>query len=138
MRIALTPVLLGATACATVPNSSDGLDNPVSWMQGDWRVVSTQEGEVVQPCATAQEFRVSSDRREVRLTERTVDDWSLTYRVVRVESDRVLFITANEDRLTDEGDPVLWWATFEGQDRFRWRRYDWPKENFTNQWQRCD
>ena len=133
----LFSVPLSAMVLATTATTQDAGQDPLSWLQGDWKVVHTQTGETLLSCEGAQEFRVSADRSAVELKEKTIDDWALNYRVVRVEDDRILLIVENEDRLTEEGDPVLWWATFEGRDAFRWRRYDWEAENFTDQWQRC-
>lgn len=91
----------------------------------------------MQGCDLAQQFRVSPDRRRVELTERTVKDFRATYHVIKARPEQILMKIEDEDRLTDNGEPVKWWAMFEGPDQFRWRRDDWPKDGRTDAWRRC-
>lgn len=118
------------SGCAAGPSA-------LSSLQGDWQIVETATGKVAQGCDTAQEFRVSANRRRVELTERNVTDFHATYHVIKSRHDRILMRIENEDRLTDSGEPVKWWAIFEGPDQFRWRRDDWAKEGRTDAWRRC-
>ncbi|WP_037498824.1 hypothetical protein [Sphingomonas jaspsi] len=99
--------------------------------------MNTDTGEVVQSCDIAQQFRVSADRRRVELTERGVKDFRATYDVIKTKADRIFMKIENEDRLTESGKPVTWWAMFEGPNQFRWRRDDWPMDGRTGAWQRC-
>ena len=123
--------LLMAMAAAQAGGSED----PLSVFSGDWQMVDTQSEKVVRDCKTPQRFAVAPDRKTVTLTD---GDWSARYLVLRSGSHRVLMFIENEERTTEEGDPVLWWANFEGPDRFRWRRYDWAADDQTAvEWRRC-
>lgn len=136
--------MLGATigllmiqaAQAAVADSA-GID-PLSVFSGDWQIIDAASGEVIQDCSKAQVFAVAPDRKTVLLTEKTVDDWASRYMVVRGEKNRVLMFIEDEERTTESGDPILWWANFDGPDTFRWRRYDWAPDNrTTSEWRRC-
>jgi len=110
----------------------------LSLIAGDFQIVNGRTGEVVQDCAQAQRFEVRPDGRNVILTDVGVADWSANYTVLHSEPNRLLLYIEGEDRTTDAGDPVLWWAYFEGRDEFRWRRYDWPRDEATEAvWRRC-
>jgi hypothetical protein len=112
--------------------------DPVAIFAGDWQVVNSATGEAVQDCSRAQSFEFTSDRRTLVLTERWANNWTARYRVVHSEPNRILLFIENETRRTEAGDPVLWWAYFDGPDRFRWRRYDWPSTSATpSEWRRC-
>ena len=110
----------------------------VSAIVGEWEIVDGQSGEVKQACAKAQIFKASQDGRYIDLTERRVDNWSARYLVIHREANRVLMFIENEKRTTEQGDPILWWAYFDGPDQFRWRQYDWEATNATAAvWRRC-
>lgn len=111
---------------------------PLSVFAGDWKIVDPETGKVIQDCQKAQSFTVSADRKTVVLTEKWANNWTATYLVLHSEQDRVLMFIEGEKRRTELGDPILWWALFEGPDKFRWRQYDWAPDTRTNaQWQRC-
>lgn len=123
---------------AQVPAESFAQASPLSLIAGNWQIVNGATGEVVQDCARAQRFEVTPDGRNVILTEVWAANWSARYLVLHAEPGRVLMFIENEDRMTDEGDPVLWWAYFLGPDEFRWRRYDWGRNQATAMvWRRC-
>jgi len=129
--------LLTVQAAQASPVGQAGVD-PLSVFSGDWQVVDPQTGKVAIDCKEAQRFAVSPDRKTVRLTEIGADKWSARYMVLRSEKNRVLMLIENEERKTEAGDPILWWAYFDGPDRFRWRQYDWASEaRTTAEWRRC-
>jgi hypothetical protein len=111
----------------------------LSRIAGDWQIVDGNTGNVVEDCGHAQRFAVSQDRTHVLLTELDAANWSANYLVIRIEPDRMLMYIEKEDRLTEQGDPVLWWADFTGPNTFRWRRYDWKSHVATvAEWHRCE
>lgn len=129
--------LIALIAAAAAQGGATGSATP-SLIDGDWQVVNTVDGSIVYDCQHAQTFKPAPDRRTVVLTERGTDNWQARYMVLHEEKDRVLMFIEKEERRTDNGDPVLWWAYFDGPDKFRWRRYDWDKGDATaTQWQRC-
>ncbi len=135
MHMMLVGLLMAqaAQAPAIAVQAADAL----TLITGDWQIVDTQTGKISQDCKQAQHFQLTPDRRNVVLTEPWAN-FTANYLVVHNEESRVLMFITNEERLTDQGDPVLWWADFEGRDKFRWRRYDWPSSNATDgEWQRC-
>ena len=137
MAAASIGLILAAQTVQVQAPSGNPVD-PLAVFAGDWQVVDTVTSQVVQDCSRAQSFEVAPDRRTLVLTERWADNWTARYRVIHSEPNRALFIIENETRRTDAGDPILWWAYFDGPDRFRWRRYDWPAANATpSQWRRC-
>ncbi len=134
--MALAALLALTSAAIAAP--ALGPADPLVAIVGDWQVIDTVAGTTQQDCSKAQTFAISSDAREIVLTEKWAANWTARYRVVRAEPTRVLTIIEDEKRVTDVGDPVLWWLIFEGPDSFRWRRYDWPRTEATStQWQRC-
>ena len=125
--------IVQATGPTPIPS-----DDALAILPGEWEIVDGATGKVQQACSMAQHFEVSPDRSSIVLTERGVKDWSARYRVIHAEPKRLLAILEGEQRLTAAGDPVLWWAYFDGNDRFRWRRYDWQAtEATTAEWRRC-
>jgi hypothetical protein len=137
MAAALLGLFLAAQTVQVQPPDAPTVD-PLAVFSGDWQVVNTITGEVVQNCSRAQSFEVTPDRSTLVLTERWADNWTARYRVVHSEPNRILLFIENETRRTQAGDPVLWWAYFDGPDRFRWRRYDWPSNGATpSEWRRC-
>lgn len=130
--------LVALISAAAVQGAATDSTTPLSLIDGDWQVVNTVDGSTVYDCRHAQTFKPSPDRRTVVLTERGTANWEARYLVLREEKDRVLMLVEKEERLTDNGDPVLWWAHFDGPDKFRWRRYDWDKGDATaTEWRRC-
>lgn len=116
------------TAFATqAPASGPTVAEPLSVFTGDWHVVDTVTGKILMDCTKAQSFAVTPDRKTIVLTEKSANNWTAKYMVLHQEEDRVLTFIENEERTTDAGDPVLWWAYFNGPDKFRWRRYDWRR-----------
>lgn len=137
MAAAFVGLILAAQAVQVLPPGGSPVD-PLAVLSGDWQVVNTATNQVVQDCSRAQSFEVAPDRRTLVLTERWADNWTARYQVVHSEPNRALFIIENETGRTDSGDPILWWAYFDGPDRFRWRRYDWPSTVATpSEWRRC-
>lgn len=112
------------------------LDLPVA-LNGDWRVVNEQSPELGQGCDKMQRFAVAADGKSILLTEPWAN-FSANYKIIWIEKDRLLTVIEGEDRLTEKGDPVLWWFYFEDEDHFRFRQYDWQAKNVTAaQWVRC-
>jgi hypothetical protein len=126
-------VALSASATAGVKPVVD----PLSAIEGDWEIVDTATGNVVQNCTKAQSFRVTPERTHVALTERHLPNGSARYIVLHAEQNRVLMFIENEHRRTKGGDPILWWAVFIGPDAFYWRQYDWGRGQRTITWKRC-
>jgi hypothetical protein len=129
--------LLMVQAAQAPASEAAGVD-PLSVFSGDWQVVNSETGKVAIDCKKAQRFAVSPDRRAVVLTEKGNDEWAARYMVLRSEKNRILMFIEDEKRTTESGDPILWWAYFEGPDRFQWRQYDWARDNRTvAEWRRC-
>lgn len=113
--------------------------DPISTIAGRWRVVILKSGEVNPTCDNPEVFAPTADGQFVDLSyvyegvarrER--------YIVLQAQPDRALMFIQGEKRLTDSGDPVIWWAVFTDSNHFRWRRYDWPRNGRTvTEWQRC-
>ena len=114
-------ILASGAQDAAAPSAS----NPAPLIAGEWEVVDGESRQPAEGCAMAQIFKASPDGRHIDLTERGEPNWSARYLVVHRENDRILLFIEDEDRLTKQGDPVLWWANFDGPDHFKWRRYDW-------------
>jgi hypothetical protein len=104
---------------------------------GAWSI--QREGRIDTPCT--QRLTVSPDRKTVvlqDLADGPPPGAKSEYLVLRVELSRVLTFIDGEKRLTDNGDPVIWWAVFDGNNRFRWRRTDWaPTEVTVGTWVKC-
>lgn len=129
--------LLMAQAAQAPASNAAGVD-PLAVFSGDWQVLNPDTGKVSIDCKAAQSFAVSADRRTVVLTEKGDDKWAARYMVLRSEKNRILMFIEDEERTTEVGDPILWWAYFEGPDRFRWRQYDWGRDDRTVvEWRRC-
>lgn len=125
-------MLQAASAPATV-----GVD-PLAVFSGDWQIANSDTGEILLDCTQGQRFTVAPDRRSVELTELSAADQRIRYLVLRSETNRILMFIETEERLTSMGDPILWWAHFDGPDRFRWRQYGWsPDSGTAAEWRRC-
>lgn len=130
-------LLLAAQAAETPAGRAADVD-PLAALSGHWRIVDSVTGEVRLDCDGAQIFTVAPDRKTVLLTEKGADDWSIRYIVLHGERNRILMFIENEDRMTESGDPLLWWAYFDGPDRFTWRQYHWsPNSRTVAEWRRC-
>lgn len=113
--------------------------DPARLIAGNWQIVDG-ESKTGQDCAKGQSFAAAPDGRHIILTERGTPEaeWSVSYLIVRSDKNRLLMSIEGEQRLTENGDPVLWWAYFDGPDKFRWRRYDWKAGEVTAaEWRRC-
>ena len=131
LRLLLVLLMLtSASAAAQTPSEA------LARLAGTWEIVS--EGGRT-GCESGQTFLPTADGRYVDLSQPSDDGaFRLRYMVLQVQQNRVLMFIEGEDRLTAQGDPVLWWAVFDGADRFRWRRYDWPATATTDaEWRRC-
>ena len=129
--------LLIVQATEIASSETAGVD-PLAVFSGDWQIINTATGETVQDCKKAQSFDVAPDRKTEVLTEKWANNWTARYIVVHSETNRVLTFIEGEKRKTDCGDPIQWWAYFEGPDRFRWRRYDSSHDSVrAAEWRRC-
>jgi hypothetical protein len=129
--------LLIVQAAQASASEAAGVD-PLSAFSGDWQVVDKATGKVAIDCKEAQRFAVAADRKTVVLTEKGAANWAARYMVLRSEKSRILMFIENEERMTEAGDPILWWAYFDGPDSFSWRQYDWPRDSRTGmEWRRC-
>ncbi len=135
LQAAFIALLTAAQAQTSVAPSS--VEDPLAAIAGDWQVVDHRTGKAIMDCQNYQRFAVSPDRRAVTLS----GPWTETpvrYVVLHSEKNRALMFVEGERRLTKHGDPVLWWAYFDGPDRFAWRQYDWlPEVRTTSEWRRC-
>ena len=130
--------VIALIAATVAQGGTENSATPLSLIDGNWQVVNTVNGDTVYDCQHAQNFKPTPDRRSVILTERATENWQARYLVLHEEKDRVLMFIEKEERKTDNGDPVLWWAYFDGPDKFRWRRYDWDASDATaTEWRRC-
>lgn len=117
--------------------AAEPVANPVSALAGAWRVTNATTGKIIADCGSPDQqfFAPTKDQRYVDLT---VGDHRSRYVVLQVRDSDVLMFIEGEKRLTDNGDPVLWWARFVDPTRFYWRRYDWPPSGRTaTEWTRC-
>lgn len=132
--VALTLFIAHAT-----PASAQDVADPLSAIAGRWQIVNTSTGAVSTSCDAPQVFTVSTDGRYVDLEERAeAETHRAHYIVLQGQPGRLLMFIEGETRLTESGEPVLWWAVFSDRDHFRWRRYDWPPTaQTTAQWGRC-
>lgn len=119
--------------------SAEAAFNSLNAMAGRWEVFNHETGKLTMSCAAPYEYNIASDRRSFEsISTRDGKIQRSRYFVLQVQQNRVLTFIEGEQRLTDKGDPVVWWAIFEGPNRFRWRRYDWPTESRTIvEWRRC-
>jgi hypothetical protein len=113
--------------------------DPVAAIAGRWEIVNGQTGEVTAPCGQGQTFTPTGDRRYVDLTfDDAPSEPPTRYIVLQAQPNRVLMFIEGESRVTAAGDPVVWWAVFDGPDRFAWRRTDWGAQMRTAAvWRRC-
>ena len=136
MTAAIIGLLMLQAAQAPAADAA-GVD-PLAVFSGDWQVVDSDTGEMLLDCANGQRFTVAADRRSVGLVEKGVANGSARYLVLRRDGSRILMFIEDEERTTDAGDPILWWAHFDGPDRFRWRQYGWaPDSRTAAEWRRC-
>jgi hypothetical protein len=118
---ALFAIALAALCVTTPVRAQDTLAN----LAGTWEIVSPNGRS---GCERGQVFTPSPDGRYVDLAEHDGrDTYRVRYIVLQAQESRILMFIETEQRLTPQGDPVVWWAVFDGPDRFRWRRYDWPR-----------
>jgi hypothetical protein len=105
-------------------------------LAGTWEIVSASGST---GCDRGQTFTPTADNRYVTLDQHDAEGADNSrYIVLQVHNDRVLMFIEGEERLTAQGDPVIWWAVFDGPNTFRWRRYDWPATALTDAlWRRC-
>lgn len=137
----LYSALVGLLAAQASPAEADppALTGPLAQIAGDWQVVNAETGEVSLTCARAQRFEVAPDGQSVTLTELGNADWSARYLVLFADRRRLLMRIDNEERRAANGEPVRWWAQFDGPDRFRWRRDDWDRGSVAQGvWRRCN
>lgn len=114
--------------------------DPLHALSGRWGAFGPAAGPAAADCrASWYEYRVSGDGRRVELVVYRLGRIERErYAVMHVAGDRVLLFAEGERRRTEFGGPVTWWAVFEGRNRFRWRRDDWPRNVITAlEWRRC-
>ena len=125
-----------APAVAQEQEQEEASADILYWVDGNWKIVG-EDGIDIQTCQKAQTFSLSKDRANIVLTEQWAD-FAATYRIVRIEEDRVLTMIEGEERTTEQGDPVLWWLHFRNRDNFSFRQYGWDRNSVTMaQWVRC-
>jgi hypothetical protein len=124
---------------ASLAMSGETAFNPLQALSGRWEARDPGGGSAADCKASWFEYRLSGDGKHVELvlhrngvTERE------RYLVLSVEGNRVLLFIEGERRRNEYGGPVVWWAVFDGHNRFRWRRDDWPRNSMTAlEWRRC-
>jgi len=128
----LAAVLLFSSASAVAQPQQDALAR----LAGAWEIVGANGSS---GCDAGQTFTPTADGRYVALDQHGAEGaYNSRYIVLHVETDRVMMFIEGEQRLTAQGDPVVWWAVFDGPNTFRWRRYDWPRTAMTDAvWRRC-
>lgn len=86
-------------------------------------------------------LEVTPDRKSLVLTFAEPDTAGRpmvsVYRLLGQGSDFVRGQIEGEDRLTDQGEPVVWDFLLLGQNSFCWHRTDWPPYECTRQLRRC-
>lgn len=136
----LVSTLMGfASAHATTPpRISDTLkpraapvSDPLTAMQGRWRDGRSSD------CETDWfEYSLSEDRRQQIYRDRRGETSTAT--ILHVELNRFYLFYDGESRRTANGDLFLWWFVFEGPNRYRMRRIDWPADALTEDfWVKC-
>lgn len=132
--LALTAFVSGAAVAQT-----QSTPTPISTFLGRWQVVESSTGRVQIPCHEGQLFVPTADGKYVDLTfGEAPDEPGIRYIVLQAQAGRVMMFIDGEDRVTRLGDPVVWWAVFNGPDEFYWRRTDWPLDGRTpTVWRRC-
>lgn len=114
--------------------------NPLHALSGRWEALGPEARRAAAECrADWWEYRISADGRHVELVLTSGGETPRErYAVLHVASDRVLLFIEGERRRTEYGGPVTWWAVFDGHNRLRWRRDDWPRNTVTAlEWRRC-
>jgi hypothetical protein len=134
--IQVTMALGLSVALTTAVQSPKVVDLPAAII-GDWQILDAEAPQASQDCTKAQRFSLSADKREITLTEPWAD-FSARYRVVWVEPNRMLTIIEDEKRKNENGDPIMWWFNFHGDNAFQFRQYDWSPDQTTSAvWIRC-
>lgn len=116
---------------------AQSVGDPLAAVSGRWQVVDLRTGEITAgiSCENPHVFEVSTDRRFVDLD---AGGSRTRYIVLHTRENQFLGFIEGEQRVTDSGNPVIWWAVFSGPDRFRWRRYDLASDMLTiGEWRRC-
>jgi hypothetical protein len=126
---------------AAMATMGEAAFNPLHALSGRWeaRGPAAGLGRAADCRANSYEYRISADGRHVELlasrggkTERE------RFVVMHVANDRVLLLVEGEPGRTEYGGPIVWWAVFDGHNRFRWHRDDWPRNSMTAlEWRRC-
>jgi len=113
--------------------------NPLHALSGRWEAQGPEAGRAAECKASWYEYSISADGRHVELVlHREGQTQRERYSVMQVEADRVLLFIEGERRRTEYGGPVTWWAVFDGRNRLRWQRDDWPSNTVTAlEWRRC-
>jgi hypothetical protein len=84
-------------------------------------------------CANAYTVTVAPDRKTIKFRYATpqivngVEKTDFTYDVLEIGSYYIRAQVIGEERLTDDGKPVVWDFYFLSNDEFRWRRTDWEQ-----------
>ena len=119
--------ILGLLLVQAAAQDATAVD-PLAVLSGAWEIVDTDSGNVALSCAEGQTFAVGADRRSIALSDTPSGRQFARYIVLHSEPDRILAFIEGETRKTEAGDPIVWYAYFEGPDRFRWRQYHWPAD----------
>jgi hypothetical protein len=125
---------------AGMANLDERAFNPLHALSGRWGALGPGAGRAAADCAASwYEYSVSADGAHVELVlHRAGVTQRERYAVLQVEADRVLLFIEGERQRTIYGGPVTWWAVFDGHNRLRWRRDDWPRNTVTAiEWRRC-
>lgn len=122
-------------AGSSMVHAAEDTSDLVQLMDGVWEIRSGDE--TVVECASGQHFEPASDLRSIDLVE-IGTDFAITYRVLSNDERGLQLQREGEERLAEDGNPVKWWAEFDGPDEFRWRRDDWQPGSVTKaRWIRC-
>ncbi|HEY7608482.1 MAG TPA: hypothetical protein VIF14_04550 [Alphaproteobacteria bacterium] len=113
--------------------------NPLHALSGRWEARDPAARDTADCRANSDEYRISGDGRHVELLlHRGGKTRRERFVVMHVANDRVLLFVEGEPGRNEYGGPIVWWAVFDGRNRFRWHRDDWPRNSLSAiEWRRC-
>ena len=136
-RRALVLVFAFLVGCA-----SNAIDSAPSIFD---RAVGTWDEEDPRSCQLSHDVSFSDDRATMIHTYQSVGyatetdaRESFRYSVISLTDTELFAYLENEERLTEDGDPVIWIFRLIDDDNYCWGRADWPSGSCTPKRMRCD
>jgi hypothetical protein len=112
------------------------VEDPVQALHGYW----IEEGGKETCPLDATRVEVASDRKSFVVHESDGESHDATEGLVlQAHPNFVYIFYKGEKRRTANGDPLVWAVVFEGPNRYKMRRTDWPSDHLTiGTWRRCE